>query len=73
MNVRTITCSSGRSCTARTRPNRPYCFAHDPDPRLRRAGYSDTPKLEAFSYQTRPVQEHRQPHPSIPPLCDGTR
>jgi hypothetical protein len=31
MNTCTATCTSGRSCTARARPNRPYCFARDPE------------------------------------------
>ena len=31
MNICTATCTSGRSCTTRARPNRQYCFAHDPD------------------------------------------
>ncbi len=33
----TATRISGRPCSARARPNRPYCFAHDPDLQLRRA------------------------------------
>ena len=37
MNICTATCTSGRSCTARARPNRQYCFAHDPDLQSRRA------------------------------------
>ena len=37
MNICTTTCIGGRSCTARTRSNRPYCFAHDPGLRLRGA------------------------------------
>jgi hypothetical protein len=37
MNRCTATCTNGRPCTARARPNRQYCFAHDPDPQPRRA------------------------------------
>ena len=33
----TATCTSGRPCAAHARPNRPYCFAHDPDLQPRRA------------------------------------
>ena len=32
MNICTATCTGDRSGTARARPDRPYCFAHDPDP-----------------------------------------
>ena len=33
----TATCIDGRSCTARARSGRPFCFAHDPDLQSRRA------------------------------------
>ena len=37
MNTCIATCTSGRPCTARARPARPYCFAHDPALQPRRA------------------------------------
>ena len=48
MNACTATCTSGRSCTARTQPNRQYCFAHDPD-RSRRPLPSDRSRRHAQS------------------------